>query len=30
MADSGFYVIEAENDAGLTDKEIEINVKGKT
>lgn len=30
IADSGFYVIEAENDAGLTDKEIEINVKGKT
>lgn len=30
IADSGFYVIEAENDAGLTDREIEINVKGKT
>ena len=29
IGDSGFYVIEAENDAGLTDKEIEINVKGK-
>ena len=27
--DSGFYVIEAENEAGLTDKEIEINVKGR-
>ena len=27
--DSGFYVIEAENEAGLTDKEIEIKVKGK-
>ena len=27
--DSGFYVVEAENEAGLTDKEIEIKVKGK-
>ena len=27
--DSGFYVIEAENEAGLTEKEIEIKVKGK-
>ena len=26
--DSGFYVIEAENEAGLVEKEIEINVKG--
>ena len=26
--DSGFYLIEAENEAGLVEKEIEVNVKG--
>ena len=26
--DSGFYVIEAENEAGLVEKEIEVNIKG--